>query len=156
MDITNTIIGIVFFSLIIIPIFIINNNVRKRKNQLLNTLNELSSDKNIKFEDTDFWTNNSGIGLKGDMLAFFRKEEEAQVNEVINLKELKKCTLVQFDKHGNVPKNNHEINKLALHLTLSNHKEVNLVFFHADAKNFIIGEEFRIAKKWLDIITSKI
>ena len=156
MDITNTIIGIVFFSLIIIPIFIINNNVRKRKNQLLNTLNELSSDKNIKFEDTDFWTNNSGIGLKGDMLAFFRKEEEAQVNEVINLKEVKKCTLVQFDKHGNVPKNNHEINKLALHLTLSNHKEVNLVFFHADAKNFIIGEEFRIAKKWLDIISSKI
>lgn len=156
MDITNTIIGIVFFSLIIIPIFIINNNVRKRKNQLLNTLNELSSDKNIKFEDTDFWTNNSGIGLKGDMLAFFRKEEEAQVNEVINLKEVKECTLVQFDKHGNVPKNNHEINKLALHLTLSNHKEVNLVFFHADAKNFIIGEEFRIAKKWLDIITSKI
>ena len=156
MDITNTIIGIVFFSLIFIPIFIINNNVRKRKNQLLNTLNELSSDKNTKFLDADFWSNNSGIGLKGDILAFFRKGEEAQVNEVINLKEVKKCALVQFDKHGNIPKNNHEINKLALHLTLSNHKEINLVFFHADALNFIIGEEFRIAKKWQDIITSKI
>jgi len=156
MDITNTVIGIVFFSLIIIPIFIINNNVRKRKNQLLSTLNELSSDKNTKFSDTDFWSNNSGIGLKGVMLAYFRKGEETQVNEVINLNEVKKCALVQFDKHGNVPKNNHEINKLALHLTLSNHKEINLVFFHADALNFIIGEEFRIAKKWQDIITSKI
>lgn len=156
MDITNTLIGIVFFSLIIIPIFIINTNVRKRKNQLLNTLNELSSDKNTKFSDTDFWANNSGIGLKGDMLAFFRKGEEAQVNEVINLNEVKKCSLAQFDKHGNAPKSNHEINKLALHLTLSNHKEINLVFFHADAVNFIIGEEFRIAKKWQDIITSKI
>lgn len=156
MDTTNTIIGIVFFSLIVIPIFIINNNIRKRKNQLLSTLNELLSDKNTKFLDTDFWSNNSGIGLKGDMLAFFRKGEEAQVNEVVDLREVKKCALVQFDKHGNVPKNNHEINKLALHLTLSNHKEINLVFFHADAKNFIIGEEFRIAKKWFDIITSKI
>jgi hypothetical protein len=156
MDITNTIIGIVFFSLIFIPIFIINNNVRKRKNQLLNTLNELSSDKSTKFSDCDFWTNNSGIGIKGDMLAFFRKGEDAQINEVINLKEVKKCSLVQFDKHGNVPKSNHEINKLALHLTLSNHKEIHLVFFHADAKNFVIGEEFRIAKKWLDVITSKI
>ena len=156
MDITNTIIGIVFFSLIIIPIFIINNNVRKRKNQLLNTLNELSSDKNTEFLDTDFWANNSGIGLKGDMLAFFRKGEETQVNEVINLNEVKKCSLAQFDKHGNVPKSNHEINKLVLHLTLSNHKEIHLVFFHADALNFIIGEEFRIAKKWQDIITSKI
>ena len=156
MDITNTIIGAVFFLLIVIPIFIINNNVRKRKNQLLNTLNELSSDKNTKFSDTDFWANNSGIGLKGDMLAFFRKGEEAQVNEVINLNEVKKCSLAQFDKHGNAPKSNHEINKLALHLTLSNHKEINLVFFHADALNFIIGEEFRIAKKWEDIITSKI
>ena len=156
MDITNTIIGIVFFLLIIIPIYFINNNVRKRKNQLLNTLNELSSDKDTKFSDTDFWSNNSGIGLKGDMLAYFRKGEEAQVNEVVDLREVKKCALVQFDKHGNVPKNNHEINKLALHLTLNNHKEVHLVFFHADAKNFIIGEEFRIAKKWLDIITNKI
>lgn len=156
MDITNTLIGIVFFSLIIIPIFIINTNVRKRKNQLLNTLNELSSDKNTKFSDTDFWANNSGIGLKGDMLAYFRKADDKQVNEVVDLREVKKCTLVQFDKHGNTPKNNHEINKLALYLTLSNHREINLVFFHADAKNFIIGEEFRIAKKWFDIITSKI
>ena len=63
------------------------------------------------------------------------------------MKEVKKCSLVQFDRHGNVPKNNHEINKLALHLSLNNHKEIHLVFFHADAKNFIIGEEFRIAKK---------
>ncbi|MFN7045652.1 MAG: hypothetical protein ACK4M1_10695 [Flavobacterium sp.] len=156
MDITNTIIGIVFFSLIIIPIFIINNNVKKRKNQLLITLNELSSDKNTKFSDTDFWANNSGIGLKGDMLAYFRKADDSQVNEVVDLREVKKCVLVQFDNHGNTPKSNHEINKLALHLTLSNHKEVHLVFFHADAKNFIIGEEFRIAKKWLDIITNKI
>ena len=156
MDITNTLVGIVFFSLIIIPIFIINTNVRKRKNQLLNTLNELSSDKNTKFSDTDFWANNSGIGLKGDMLAYFRKADDKQVNEVVDLREVKKCTLVQFDKHGNTPKNNHEINKLALYLTLSNHREINLVFFHADAKNFIIGEEFRIAKKWFEIITSKI
>ena len=156
MDITNTIIGIVFFSLIVIPIFIINNNVRKRKNQLLSTLNELSSDKKTKFSETDFWTNTSGIGVKGDELCFFRKEEAHPIQEVINLNDVKKCSLVQFDKHGNVPKNNHEINKLALHLTLSNHKEINLVFFHADAVNFIIGEEFRIAKKWLDIIISKI
>ena len=156
MDITNTIIGIVFFSLIVIPIFIINNNVRKRKNQLLSTLNELSSDKKTKFSETDFWTNTSGIGVKGDELCFFRKEEAHPIQEVINLNDVKKCSLVQFDKHGNVPKNNHEINKLALHLTLCNHKEINLVFFHADAVNFIIGEEFRIAKKWLDIITNKI
>jgi len=156
MDITNTIIGIVFFSLIVIPIFIINNNVRKRKNQLLNTLNELLSDKNTKFSDTDFWSNNSGIGLKGDSLAYFRKADDTQVNEVVDLKEVKKCALVQFDKHGNTPKSNHEINKLALHLTLSNHKEIHLVFFHADAENFIIGEEFRIAKKWYDIVISKI
>ena len=156
MDTSNTIIGIVFLLLILVPIYVINNNVKKRKNQLLNTLNELSNDKNTKFSETDFWSNNSGIGLKGDMLAFFRKDEEAQVNEVINLNEVKKCSLVQLDKHGNAPKSNHEINKLALHLTLSNHKEINLVFFNADALNFIIGEEFRIAKKWQDIILSKI
>ncbi len=156
MDTTNTIIGIVFLLLILVPIYIINNNVKKRKNQLLNTLNELSNDKNTKFSETDFWSNNSGIGLKGNMLAYFRKGEDAQVNEVVDLKEVKKCSLVQLDKHGNVPKNSHEINKLTLHLTLNNHKEISLVFFHVDALNFIMGEEFRIAKKWQEIISSTI
>lgn len=156
MDTTNTIIGIVFLLLILVPIYVINNNVKKRKNQLLSTLNELSNDKNTKFSETDFWSNNSGIGLKGNLLAFFRKTEEIQVHEVIDLKEVKKCSLVQLDKHGNIPKNSHEINKLALHLMLNNHKEINLVFFNVDALNFIIGEEFRIAKKWQDIILSKI
>ena len=138
MDTTNTIIGIVFLLLILVPIYIINNNVKKRKNQLLNTLNELSNDKNTKFSETDFWSNNSGIGLKGNMLAYFRKGEDAQVNEVVDLKEVKKCSLVQLDKHGNVPKNSHEINKLTLHLTLNNHKEISLVFFHVDALNVIM------------------
>jgi hypothetical protein len=156
MDITNTIIGIVFLLLILVPIYVINNNVKKRKKQLLSTLNELSFDENVKFSETDFWNNASGIGLKGNVLAFFRKVGEVQWHEVIDLKEVKKCALVQFDKHGNTPKNNHEINELALHLTLNDHKEINLVFFHVDAKNFIIGEEFRIAKKWQDIIISKI
>lgn len=156
MDITNTIIGIVFLLLILVPIYVINNNVKKRKKQLLSTLNELAFDENTNFSETDFWNNTSGIGLKGNILAFFRKVGEVQLHEVVDLKEVKKCSLIQFDKYGNIPKNNHEINELALHLTLNDHKEINLVFFHIDAKNFIIGEEFRIAKKWQDIIISKI
>lgn len=156
MDTINTIIGTVFLLLILVPIYVINNNFKKRKKQLLSTLNELSFEDNTKFSETDFWNNASGIGLKGNVLAFFRKTEEIQQHEVIDLKEVKKCSLLQFDRHGNTPKTNHDINKLALNLALNDHKEINLVFFHADAKNFIIGEEFRIAKKWQDIIISKI
>lgn len=156
MDITNTIIGTVFFLLIIIPIFVINTKSRIKKKQLLNTLNDLSVDKTTKFSETDFWNNDSGIGLKENILVFFRKEKNETKHDVVDLKEVKKCSLFQFDKHGNTPKNTDEINKLSLHLTLNNQKEMVLVFFHADAQNFVIGEEMRIAKKWQDIITSKI
>ncbi len=153
MDTINTIIGLVFLSLILGPIYIINSNVKKTKNQLLNTLNGLSIDHNVKFSETDFWNNASGIGLKGDVIVFFRKTGEIEQHEVIDLKDVKKCSLLQLDKHGNVPKSNHDINKLVLNLVLNDHKEINLVFFQADAKNFVLGEEFRIAKKWQDIIT---
>ena len=105
MDITNTILGIVFFLLIIIPIFVINTKSRIKKNQLLNTLNDLSVDKTTKFSETDFCNNDSGIGLKENILVFFRKEKNETKHDVVDLKEVKKCSLFQFDKHGNTPKN---------------------------------------------------
>jgi hypothetical protein len=156
MDITNTIIGIVLSLTIIIPISLINSNVKKKRNQVLKALNEISSNKNEKFSEVDLWNNSFGIGLKNDELCFLVKNETSEFKETINLKEVKKCQMVKANKTGQEPKSNHDIVKLSLHLEFKNQKNLNLVFFEASPAHFIIGEEIRIAKKWQELISSMI
>ena len=115
MDITNTILGAVLFSFIIGPIYIINKNVKKKKSQALKALNELSVDKNDKFIEADFWNNDFGIGLKSEELCFIGKYEDSVFQDVIRMKEIKKCTIVKIGKSG-VPKETHDIVKFSLHL----------------------------------------
>jgi hypothetical protein len=156
MDITNTIIGIVLSLAIITPIYIINSNVKKKRNQALKALNEISSNKNDKFSEVDLWNNSFGIGLKNNELCFLGKNEISEFKEIINLKEVKKSLIVKTNKTGQVPKSNHDIVKLSLHLEFKNQKSLNLVFFEASPSHFIVGEEMRIAKKWQELISSMI
>lgn len=155
MDITNTIIGIVLFSFIIGPIYIINNKVKNKKSQALKALNELSVDKNDKFEEADFWNNDFGIGLKTEELCFIGKHENSVFKDVIRMKEIKKCSIVKLGRTGH-PKENHDIVKLSLHLEFKTQKDIHLVFFETCPSHFIIGEEVRLANKWQQLINSKI
>lgn len=156
MDITNTIIGIALFSTIIIPIYLINSNVKKKRNKALKALNEISSNKNEKFSEVDLWNNSFGIGLKNDELCFLGKNEISEFKEVIHLNDVKKCSMVKVGKNGQVPNSNHDVVKLFLHLEFKNQKDINLVFFETSPSHFIIGEEMRIAKKWQELINSKL
>lgn len=156
MDITNTIIGIALFLTIIIPIYLINASVKKKRNQGLQILNELSSNKNEKFSEVDLWNNSFGIGLKNDELCFFGKNETSEFKEVIQLNEVKKSSMVKIGKNGQTPHSNHDIVKLFLHLEFKNQKDINLVFFETSSSHFIVGEEMRIAKKWQELISGKL
>ncbi|MEQ3690335.1 MAG: hypothetical protein ABNG98_02325 [Flavobacterium sp.] len=154
MDIPNTIIGIILSLAIIIPIYIINSNVKKKRNKLLKALNELSSNKSEKFSDVDLWNSSFGIGLKKNELCFLGKNETSEFKEIINLNEVKKCLLVKTNKIGQEPKSNHDVVKLYLHLELEKKRSLNLVFFETNPSHFIVGEEMRIAKKWQELISS--
>lgn len=155
MDFTNTILGVVLFSFIIGPIYIINKNVKKKKSQALKALNELSVDKNEAFLEADFWNNDFGIGLKTNELCFIGKQEDSVIKDVIRMKEIKRCTIVKTGKSGH-PKENHDIVKLSLHLEFKTQKHMDLVLFETSPSHFIIGEEVRIANKWEKLISSKI
>ena len=66
MNAFGSIIGILVFIVIFIPILFINNKLNKKRKRLINTLNEFAAQENKRVIEFDTWTDNSIIGRSTD------------------------------------------------------------------------------------------
>lgn len=150
MDIYSSLMGILFFVLIFIPILLINNKLNKKRKCLINTLNEFAAQENKRVLEFDTWTDNSIIGMSTDKeyLFFIRDKNDYHTKLKITVNQIKNC-------YTNQQKNNSKsVVLLELILEMEHQNEnIRLEFFKADKNDFIMGEELRIAKKWVSKIT---
>jgi len=142
--------GILFFVLIFIPILLINNKLNKKRKRLINTLNEFAAQENKRVLEFDTWTDNSIIGMSTDKeyLFFIRDKNDYHTKLKIPVNQIK-------NSYTNQQKNNSKsVALLELILEMQDQNEnIRLEFFKADKNDFIMGEELRIAKKWVSKIT---
>lgn len=153
MDIPNLIMGIALFSAILLPILLINKKVLEKRKKNIAKLNAFAQLDNNKISELDSWTDNSIIGINEDKtkLYFVRNTEIYDEKIAIELKNIKHCAIVK-----NYKANSKNIDKLELEIELySSNTKVYLEFFKADEKNFMMGEEMRLAKKWSEKIISE-
>lgn len=144
MDIPNTIIGTIFFLVLIAPIVIVNKRILKRRQQFVNKINEFAAEDQKKVIEFDTWTDNTIIGISDDnqMLYFLRNTADYNVKTKVAISDIKYC-FIKEDKESN------RISSLELVIELNSSKDsIVFEFFKVDNKNFIMGEEMRIAKKW--------
>jgi hypothetical protein len=153
MDLPNTIIGIVMFTILILPIVFINRKTVKKRKALVNKLHDFSNNKNKEIKEFDCWTDNSIVGISADNQTFFylRNTKDYNKTEEIELSTIKFCHFIQ--KKGD---NGRTTKSLDLEIELRDSSKVVLEFFKADEKNFIMGEEMRIIKKWIEKISPEI
>ncbi|KIX20163.1 hypothetical protein SY27_13500 [Flavobacterium sp. 316] len=152
MDTPNMIIGIVLSAIILLPILLINKSVLQKRKRIIAKLDALAIIDNKKIGELDTWTDNSVIGISTDnSKLYFSRNTDHYVKEIaFDLKNIKECTIVNTFKQGT-----NNIEKLELLLELYDSKDrVSLEIFKVDEKNFIIGEEMRIAKKWYSKLAS--
>lgn len=152
MDIPNTIIGVILLITLIAPIVVINKRISNKRKQFLNQINEFASEDQKEVIEFETWTNNSIIGISNDnkMLYFIRNTSNYNLKTKVVVSEIKNC----FIKEN---KEFQKINSLELVFELkSNKSNVVLEFFKADEKNFMIGEEMRIAKSWQSKLSEEI
>ncbi|NJM80275.1 MAG: hypothetical protein HC854_12880 [Flavobacterium sp.] len=145
MDLPDTIMGAIFFLIIIVPIVLINKGLNKKRNFFIAKLNEFALKENKVISEFDSWTDNTIIGISSDneYIFFLREIDENKTQLKIAVNKIKNCFIKE---HKNDRKT---IVSLELVFELNDRKEnIVLEFFKADAKNFIMGEEMRIAKKW--------
>ncbi|CAM3880992.1 MULTISPECIES: hypothetical protein [Flavobacterium] len=151
MDIPNLIMGITLFAVILLPILLINKKVLEKRKRIIAKINAFAQLDNKQIGEFDAWTDNSIIGISNDntKLYFLRKTETYDEKMVVELKDIKNCSIASTYKTGT--KN---IDKLELAIELySSNTKVYFEFFKVDEKNFMMGEEMRIAKKWSEKLT---
>ena len=150
MNLPNAILGAVFFMIIFIPIIIINKNLNKKRKQLISKLNEFALQENKSISEYDSWTDNTILGISADkeFLFFYRVINDLKTEIKIPVNQIKNCFIKDYKNERKA------IESLELIFELQNESEnIVLEFFKADAKNFIMGEEMKFAKKWRDKIS---
>ncbi|MFT7250931.1 MAG: hypothetical protein ACI9FW_000648 [Flavobacterium sp.] len=144
MDIPNTIIGTIFFLVLIAPIVVVNKRILKRRQQFINKINEFAAEDQNKVVEFDTWTDNTIIGISDDnqMLYFLRNTADYNLKTKVAMSDIKYC----FIKEN---KESQRITSLEFVIELNSNKDsIILEFFKVDDKNFMMGEEMRIIKKW--------
>jgi len=152
MDIPNTIIGTIIFIVLIAPMIIINKKILKKRNLFVKKLIDFANEDHKKIIDFDTWTDNSLIGLSEDneLLYFIRNTTNYNNMTKVLIKDIKNCTIKEI-------KNGTRFESIEFVIELNSQNEhVVLEFFKVDDKNFILGEEMRIAKKWFSKLTEVI
>ncbi|WP_130733680.1 hypothetical protein [Flavobacterium sp. J27] len=150
MNAFGNIIGILIFIIIFIPILLINNKLNKKRKRLIDALNQFAAQENKRVTEFDTWTDNSIIGISTDKeyLFFIRNKNDYHTKIKIPVNQIK-------NSYTNQQKNNSKsIAFLELIFEMQHQNEnIRLEFFKADKKDAIMGEELRIAKKWIAKIT---
>jgi hypothetical protein len=144
MDIPNTIIGTIFFLVLIAPIVVVNKRILKRRQQFINKINDFAAEDLKKVVEFDTWTDNTIIGISDDnqMLYFLRNTADYNLKTKVAMSDIKYC----FIKEN---KESQRITSLEFVIELNSNKDsIILEFFKVDDKNFMMGEEMRIIKKW--------
>jgi hypothetical protein len=144
MDIPNTIIGTIFFLVLIAPIVVVNKRILKRRQQFINKINDFAAEDLKKVVEFDTWTDNTIIGISDDnqMLYFLRNTADYNLKTKVAMSDIKYC----FIKEN---KESQRITSLEFVIELNSNKDsIILEFFKVDEKNFMMGEEMRIIKKW--------
>lgn len=149
MDLANTVIGVVLFFAIALPIYYINNASKKKRIILQNKLINLFTSKPMKISDYDTFGGDSIIGIHENEVCFYQERNNQVVSKVINWKEIARFSVVkEFTKMGK--QSDKKLSRVVLSFDFKDKSKDSdvILFFQVDETNFMIGEELRIATKW--------
>lgn len=150
------IIGIVLIIIGGIPIFLVNNNSKKKEKQSLKILNDLAT--NYKCTITQFdILNKKIIGIdKVNFWVFFVKSiDDHHIQQAVNLADVKKCQLVNSGSTFKSSEGSYKVtNKVELTFHLFEQAKIKTVFewYNAETDNFMITGELQLAENWEKII----
>lgn len=160
MDFGSTIVGVIVLLICIIPFVVLSRNNRKRKQIVVDRLNQLAERSNCSISRFDIW-NNSAVGIDDTAhQAFFtRKINDTETALQINLLDVQKCRLMNTGRTVNPAEGNQKvIEKLELVFTYRNKdkRETSLEFYNRDFDSLTLSGELQLIEKWGKIFNDTI
>jgi hypothetical protein len=155
MDYGTAIIGALAIIICFIPVYLIGNSTRKKRNYLLNLLQGLATQNKSTISEKEFFRDYAiGIDQKEGMVYFVKSVQEKNASFTIDLNKMSHCTIQK--KERSVPSKTGPYNiteQLDLTFTPKNkgNAVINLPFYSIEDSLQVTGE-LQSIKKWEIII----
>lgn len=150
---SNTIIiSIVLLCLCILPIIILNGNRGKKKKIFQQSLTDLAKKTNCNISEYEILNETAiGIDKKAHQLFFIRTTSGHEVQQTVNLAEIKKCRMAET---GRTVESVRVVEKLELAFTpfAPGQQETSLNVYDVDMDNLTLSGEFQFAEKWVQLV----
>lgn len=159
MDLSSLIMGLFLLALFVLPFVLVGRSSKKKKNQLLDRLNELAQQQNCKIAKHDSCSNFIiGTDEKVNFLFFFKKSEEKEIAQSVQLNEVQKCTVLNTVKSLNgKEKGNSGSGKLVLSLLPVKKDSPELLLdFYNENDRVQLSDELILINKWNEIVSQKL
>lgn len=144
-----TVLVLIFFC--VLPIIIMNRKRKNKGKKSLYTLQNLASQNQCKISEYELLNDIAvGIDKEAHQLFFIRVTADNPFQQVIDLKEFKKCRSAET---GRTVNSVHVVEKLELVFSplAPNQKEVSLCIYNADLDNLTLSGELQLAEKWVKL-----
>lgn len=160
MELGTAIIAAAIIFACIIPFVLISRSNKKKEQQFLEMLSNLSEKSNCKISKYDIW-NNAAIGTDeaSSMIFFVKKSGELETHQQINLTKVEKCIVVNTSRTI-INQSDHQkvIDKLELVFSDrdKNKPETAMVLYDANSDSLTLSGELQLAEKWCKIANDTI
>lgn len=159
MDLSSTIIGVVFIILCIMPIVFLSANRKRKLNQLLDALKVLATENNT--EAGDFESSGDFILALDKNKSFFlfcKRDKDEFFSKAIALAGVTHCKVVETTKSVNTSEGQYQmIDKLEMYFQFGNAgKSTEIVEIYKAENDMQLGEEIKLIENWAQKINQMI
>jgi hypothetical protein len=155
MDLGTVLTGAILVAICIIPIYAMGMDGRKRKKDVLRALQQLASQHQITFSESDYCAYFAiGIDASGTNVCFVNLHPGAQQALVISLRDYHKAE--QLQAAANIHQRGVDsrlVEKVGIRLHNGHHQSLTLMFYDMDL-DVQLSREIALADKWVKRITA--
>jgi hypothetical protein len=159
MDLGTLEIALVLVAICVVPFILMGRNKKKRDKQLLQLLLNSATKENCKITQSEY-LNDIAIGLDeaNNKLFFFKKIEENEIAQHVNLLEMKSCGILNSNRPLDSKKHKDVIiEKIGLSFTPIEKNKTHTIFeFFNSEETMLLSGELQLAQKWAKIVNDKL
>jgi hypothetical protein len=147
MDLASALIGLIAFASFIIPIAIINRGQKKRKENMVQSLQKIALEYNSQITQHEVCGDFAiGMDSTNKMVFFFKKTRDQETAQFLDLKTIEKCMVVNASRSFNNQKLVDRLDLRFLPMTKEN-KPIDFLLYDAEV-NMQMNGQLLCADQW--------
>jgi len=160
MESYSVVIGLVFISIFILPIWYFQRSQNKAERYLSKLFKQVASTNELSITQSDEWHNMYSIGFdeQRNKLLYLKHSSSGDQKQVIDLSTIAKCSIEK--KIRNVSNGKHQsrqVDNIKLVLTKQDAAHAQLALeFYDESESALLKGELTLVEKWQNLIESKL